>query len=1422
MSLKPHDTTSLLACALWMVLLPGLLRAAEPAESIAYLLEDFESYTPGLWRWSGENGGSVAGNADQVHGGQRALALNWDFTTAKGGFLNATFHRRLVGQVQEVRVWVWASEQEAGTPLTLWIGDRSGEITIQRATVDWTGWKQVAFSLVGVAPGWASGDRNSRQDPPLEVFGLAVEVGGPAVGRLLLDDMDIVTLATPREALALTASTAVDRNLFWEQAPVVHLALRNHSRHAVPGSRCTVRVEDLYREREVWSGTVDFSEILAGDGSERNVELPLPYGVYRVRWRLADGVGDLLDGSLDVSRLLPPCYADLPAARQSYERRRSLWGGVFGVIPPSLASATGARWIRYENTVWSDYEKEPGRFDLQSLAVGLQPYQDAGIDAIILQTLYQRPPFRNPDQPDFAPAYGDIMRRTAAATPGLARCFELGNEDNGPTKMLYSEVARHGAAGIRAVQAAAQIANSGTAFVDLGWLEMQERRGVMDGLDVLCTHPYTVNESPEAWSILERLGQVDSLIDRLGGMKAQWTTEFGWHHEFSQPRRAEWIPRHFLIGAAAGLERHGLYTWERDYGIFLGVALPAAASVHALVKTLEGHRFVGLLQHDNDLWAEVWQRGRTSLAVAWSPAGKAEWSVDVGADSRTLDLFGNPLQTAAPEGRLTLTLDGGPVYVTHITEAVREQAVRNRAEQEQTRFATCLKAAQLPAGNVWEQVLNANTPASTPALLARDLSAALTQWTPASTPIKPGEQAVVAQALRWYDAVGREARPAGDGALRQRLPAQRLALGEKLVKLIAEDVDAPSLRYLLERWDRLLDEERADQESGTAEADTNSLLAMQATLAAVCERFAEQGERGLYAMWPYLYTVAGDGTLQETLRFLPGESTSVKVRVNNYSRREREVTVHVQAPAGWACQPPTLALRVPPGGAAGEVRLSCPLEATAEKPVLECVLQTAGLPERRLSFDDVVVEAPVRLTVEPVRGRVPQTPLRVTLTSLSAQPLSGLLRLLRQGDTRALARASFEGLTAAAPNVLELSIKQVLPYLRNEWPLTAQFILADGRRVERPVALDFACAVRAATPPTLDGDLADWAAATPLHLDREEYGKGSFGGKWSPEDLSATVYAQWDNEALYVAVDVRDQTFNQTLSGTSQWIQDSIQLAVARDPQSARTEIGLALTPRGEEVVSYSAPAPEMPGSRLKVKLRQGGATYEAAIPWSALTGLEKPEPGSTLRFAVLVNDDDAVTGRRFLERYGGIAHDKDIATFGFLTLLPPESSETRVAAPDEALLTEDFEEYDDGARPDAWDAVWHQLPIPEGKVVAGAGRGGSKGLVLVNTTGRKPFVYLSFVRPLPEVRPGASYELRGWVRGRGVEANSGIIGVCSDRWGNEAFTYAETGAVTEAWREVVMPFPGPPGGRLNVILRNDVKMEELVIDDLRITVAPR
>jgi len=94
-------------------------------------------------------------------------------------------------------------------------------------------------------------------------------------------------------------------------------------------------------------------------------------------------------------------------------------------------------------------------------------------------------------------------------------------------------------------------------------------------------------------------------------------------------------------------------------------------------------------------------------------------------------------------------------------------------------------------------------------------------------------------------------------------------------------------------------------------------------------------------------------------------------------------------------------------------------------------------------------------------------------------------------------------------------------------------------------------ALRTNTPPTIDGDLSDWAlawsTAEGVYLDEwEELGGTSKG----PNDISLTFYILWDDDNLYFAAEVKDDDQLHENTGESIWNGDSFQIAI--DPTGER------------------------------------------------------------------------------------------------------------------------------------------------------------------------------------------------------------------------------------------------------------------------------
>jgi len=71
-----------------------------------------------------------------------------------------------------------------------------------------------------------------------------------------------------------------------------------------------------------------------------------------------------------------------------------------------------------------------------------------------------------------------------------------------------------------------------------------------------------------------------------------------------------------------------------------------------------------------------------------------------------------------------------------------------------------------------------------------------------------------------------------------------------------------------------------------------------------------------------------------------------------------------------------------------------------------------------------------------------------------------------------------------------------------------------------PVTLPTAAALRIAAPPALDGTLQGFDPIEPLTLDLEDQYRRAEEPYGGPDDLAAVAYVNWDDGALYLAVEV--------------------------------------------------------------------------------------------------------------------------------------------------------------------------------------------------------------------------------------------------------------------------------------------------------------
>ena len=191
----------------------------------------------------------------------------------------------------------------------------------------------------------------------------------------------------------------------------------------------------------------------------------------------------------------------------------------------------------------------------------------------------------------------------------------------------------------------------------------------------------------------------------------------------------------------------------------------------------------------------------------------------------------------------------------------------------------------------------------------------------------------------------------------------------------------------------------------------------------------------------------------------------------------------------------------------------------------------------------------------------------------------------------------------------------------------------------------------------LDGRLDEWPAEGAVTLGAARHRRrprvvqpeDAMSGGSGADDLSARVWAMYDAERLYLALDVRDQTHRPAGEGAWLWRGDGVEVALRAgagrpslpDPETAL----LALACRGGRPVMRWVLGGRARGeARLAVRRRVGGVVYELAIPWSRLTSSGAPpaaregEAAAGLGLGVLVSDDDGAGLRGGLEFGAGIS----------------------------------------------------------------------------------------------------------------------------------------------------------------------------------------
>lgn len=206
-----------------------------------------------------------------------------------------------------------------------------------------------------------------------------------------------------------------------------------------------------------------------------------------------------------------------------------------------------------------------------------------------------------------------------------------------------------------------------------------------------------------------------------------------------------------------------------------------------------------------------------------------------------------------------------------------------------------------------------------------------------------------------------------------------------------------------------------------------------------------------------------------------------------------------------------------------------------------------------------------------------------------------------------------------------------------------KFALYDNLRVTLYDGTNFATeAAKVTQAPEIDGKLDDWQKVNPIPLLADnQLTKHDPSYDWTPDNCAGVAYLAWDEKALYLSAEVRDNILSAPSTGDETTASDSLTVAIhpanrapGKDEKAFQYQISPALPGGGSGKNTLYRPSSKSGGlasgqlakdsSNYEIAIVRNGdiTTYEVRLPWSELGGIQ-PSFGAKFGLSLELNDND-------------------------------------------------------------------------------------------------------------------------------------------------------------------------------------------------------
>jgi hypothetical protein len=152
------------------------------------------------------------------------------------------------------------------------------------------------------------------------------------------------------------------------------------------------------------------------------------------------------------------------------------------------------------------------------------------------------------------------------------------------------------------------------------------------------------------------------------------------------------------------------------------------------------------------------------------------------------------------------------------------------------------------------------------------------------------------------------------------------------------------------------------------------------------------------------------------------------------------------------------------------------------------------------------------------------------------------------------------------------------------------------------------------------------------------------------DDLSARIWLGVDGDDLVVRVDVRDDRHVQPNPAPEMWKADSVQFVLAPSQLQGHWEVGLAADESGQPLahVWNSPSGHELTGEQIRLEVQRidSGHRFTARLPLDAMDTTADALRKQSVRFNLLVNDDDLGKREGWIHVAPNLGRNRDVASF--------------------------------------------------------------------------------------------------------------------------------------------------------------------------------